>query len=112
VRSWSRALLLALVVGACARQFTSVGKTGYTPRWRVGDWWMVKTWEPATSGLADDSSWSYRRHDVAGVEKVGNQDCYVLHTGRQGCNGATLSSDVVWYVRKDNWLIAVGHKKK
>ena len=66
---------------------------------------MVKTWEPATSGLAGDSGWNYKRYDVAGVEKVGKQDCFVLQTGRHGRSGGPSRAEVVWYVRKDNWLV-------
>jgi hypothetical protein len=102
MRSWSCAVLLVLAVVACA---PSARLSRYTPRWRVGDWWTVKTWAPATSGLADDSGWSYKRYDIAGVEKVGNQDCYVLRAGRQGRGGGPSKSDFVWYVRTDNWLV-------
>ena len=99
----ARSVLIAvLMVAACA---PSVRLSRYTPRWRVGDWWMVKTWEPATSGLADDSNWNYKRYDIAGVEKVGKQDCFVLQTGRQGRSGGPSRAEVVWYVRKDNWLV-------
>lgn len=98
----TRVVLAALVVVACA---PSVKLSRYTPRWRVGDWWMVKTWEPATSGLAGDSGWNCKRYDVAGVEKVGKQDCYVLQTERQDRSGGPARAEVVWYVRKDNWLV-------
>ena len=105
MRNRSRALLLALLVSACARQFTTGGKTSYTPKWHVGDWWVIKTWEPATSGLADDSNRSYRRYDVAGVEKIGRQDCYVLRAASPDRGGGSSGPDVVWYVRTDNWLV-------
>ncbi len=98
-------LLSVLLVAACARQFTAGGHTSFTPRWRVGDWWVVKIWEPATSVLADDSNRSYRRYDVAGVEKIGRQDCYVLRAASPDRGGGSSGTDVVWYVRTDNWIV-------
>ena len=94
--------LTALVFAACA---PSVRLSRYTPQWRVGDWWMVKTWEPSTSGLAGGREWNYTRYHVTGVEKVEKQDCYVLQTERPDRSGGPSRPDIVWYVRKDNWLV-------
>jgi len=83
----------------------------YAPKWHVGDWWVVKTWQQRPpSGLrpaGDLWRWDYRRYDVARIDKVGRNDCYVLeirgderpNIGRDGAAGAVL------YVRTDNWLV-------
>ncbi|MBM3330467.1 hypothetical protein FJY68_01290 [candidate division WOR-3 bacterium] len=102
---WTRVALTALAVAACARQFTAGGKMNFAPRWRVGDWWVVKTWEPARVDPAVDSGCSYKRYCVAGVETVEQQDCYVLRAEAQDRRNGTSRDDFVWYVRTDNWLV-------
>lgn len=109
MRSRSRVLLLALLVAACARQFTTVGKTGYTPKWRVGDWWVIKTLSPRYSGLYVGARWEWRymRYDVAGIKRVGQNDCYVveMRSGR-GTNISTWGEyGRVLYVRTENRLV-------
>lgn len=98
-------LMAVLMVGACARQITAVGHSGYTPKWHVGDWWIVKSWE--IEPMHGDWWWMYRRYDVAGVEKVGRNDCYVLEI--RGSKRPNISSagaaGIILYVRTDNWRV-------
>jgi len=104
VRGTLSVVLLALAVAALV---PSLGIAQYTPEWHVGDWWIVKTWQPRSMSQRGDWGWEYRRYDVAGVEKVGKNDCYVIEirgSGRpniehDGTAGAAL------YVRTDNWLV-------
>lgn len=107
MRVRSRVLLFALVVAACARQITTVGHLGYTPKWRVGDWWIVKTWQPQPMSLRGEWGWNYMRYDVARIEKVEQQDCYVVEM-RSGW-GTNISSSGppgrALYVRTVNWLL-------
>ncbi len=97
----TRVVLTALAVAACA---PSVRSSGYAPKWRVGDWWIVKTWEIwPNRGVWE---WNYRRYDVAGIEKVGQNDCYVLEIrgSRRPSIGSSGIVDIVLHVRTDNLL--------
>jgi hypothetical protein len=103
-----------LTVAACAHQMTAVRTSGYAPKWHVGDWWIVKTWWERQSSHGIAWEWKYRRYDVAGIEKVGQNDCYVLeirgdrrpNIRRYGAAG------IVLYVRTDNWrLVRTEHAR-
>lgn len=104
MRGTSRAVLLALVVVALA---PTLVVAQYTPNWHVGDWWITKTFREFQTGRGKYWGWDYRRYDVAGIEKVGQTDCYVVgirgdrrpNIGRDGAAG------IVLYVRTDNWLV-------
>jgi hypothetical protein len=100
-------LIAVLSIVACARQFTTVGKTGYTPKWHVGDWWITKTLWYRETGHGSFWEWRYMRYDMAGIEKVGQNDCYVVEM-RSG-RGANISTSGepgrVLYIRADKWLI-------
>jgi len=103
------ALLAVLLLAACARQFTAAGKTVYTPKWHVGDWWVVKRLSPRYSGLYIGArwEWTYMRYDVAGIKKVGQSDCHVveMRSGR-GTNISTSGEPGrVLYIRTDKWLL-------
>jgi hypothetical protein len=101
----ARCILIAVLsLVACARQFTTVGKTGYTPKWQVGDWWVVKTFEQSDFGF-DGWAWNQTRYDVARIEKVGGRDCFVLETRHQGPQGMLSGPWQVFYVRRDDWLV-------
>jgi len=81
-----------------------LGLAQYTPKWHVGDWWVVKTWERyTTSGWPE---WYYTRYDITSVEKVHSRDCYVLKVGRGSWPGILSSgaTNFVLYVRIDDWL--------
>jgi hypothetical protein len=94
--------LVALVFAAC---LPSVGSSQYAPKWRVGDWWVVKTLQRSMSGLGRGWDWNYTRYDIVGVEKVREQNCYVLKTRHQGRDGVLSRVPYVFYVRTDNWLV-------
>lgn len=101
--------MAALLLAACARQFIAAGKTVYTPKWRVGDWWVVKTLSPRYSGLFVGARWEWRyiRYDVASIKKVDQNDCYVIEmrSGR-GTNISTSGEPGrVLYIRTDKWLL-------
>ena len=98
-------LIAVLSVVACARQMTAVGQSGYTPKWHVGDWWIVKTWEMRPRD--GDWWWRYRRYDVAGIEKVGKNDCYVIEIrgDLQPKIEGVGDPGIVLYVRTDNWRL-------
>ena len=99
MRGRSSAVLLALAVALLA---PSLGVAQYTPKWQVGDWWIVKVWE---SSMGGDMQWLPNRYDVLGVEKVGGADCFVL---QEKIADTTASRDGVrnlFYVRTDNWRI-------
>jgi hypothetical protein len=51
----------------------------YTPKWHVGDWWIVKEQMPSLTGR--DWHWQTDRFDVLRIEKVDGRDCYVLQQG-------------------------------
>ena len=102
MRGKASAVLLALAVIALA---PSLGVAQYAPQWRVGDWWIVKSWEiePHRGGW----QWIYRRYDVAGIEKVGKNDCYVVEIrgGRRPNISSAGAAGIVLYVRTDNWRL-------
>jgi len=86
-----------------------VGKTGYTPKWRVGDWWTVKTLSPRYSGLFVGARWEWRyvRYDVTGTEKVGQNRCYVveMRSGRGTDISTSGEPGRVLYIRTDKWFV-------
>jgi hypothetical protein len=104
VGSRSTAVLFALAVVVLV---PSLGLAQYTPQWHVGDWWVVKRWRDLRSSRGVVWGWDYRRYDVTGIEKVGQNDCYVLeirgdrrpNIRRDGTAGRVL------YVRADSWLV-------
>jgi hypothetical protein len=101
VRNRSSAVLLALAVLVLAPSF---GMAQYAPKWHVGDWWVVKTWDWAT--VSNTPGWRYKRYEVTGIEKVRDRDCYVLETRRQGGPTGPISDRKdVFYVRVDDWLV-------
>ncbi|MBM3332732.1 hypothetical protein FJY68_12950 [candidate division WOR-3 bacterium] len=105
MRGTSRAALLALAVVAL---LPSLGVAQYAPKWRVGDWWIVKTlWERQSSLSGVNWEWKYTRYDVAGIEKVGHNDCYVVETrgDRQPDVRREEAAGIVLYVRTDNWRL-------
>jgi len=94
-----RAVLTALAVAVC---LPSIGSAQYTPTWHVGDWWVIRIWEPSTSGKW---VWHHKRYSIVGVEKVGKRDCFVLETRYQGPKGQLARTKNVFYVRTDDWLV-------
>lgn len=106
----ARVLILAvLIVAGCARQFIAAGKTIYTPKWYVGDWWVIKTLSPRYSGLFVGArwEWTYMRYDVVGIKKVGQNDCYVveMRSGRRINIATSGEPGRVLYIRTDRWLL-------
>jgi len=99
-------LIVVLSIVACARQITAVGHSGYTPKWHVGDWWIVKTWQLQPISARGDWGWVYRRYEVAGIEKVEQHDCYVLEirVSRRPNIGPSGIVDIVVDVRTDSML--------
>jgi hypothetical protein len=94
----ARVLMLAvLMVGACARQFTTVGKTGYTPKWHVGDWWVASGW----TGY----EWRLLRYDLLGIEGVGGRECFVLQEKKADTTATPEGERTLFYVRNDNWRV-------
>ena len=101
VRSRSGAALLALTAIALA---PSLGVAQYAPKWHVGDWWVVKTWQFYTVSCKPE--WDYTRYEIVGLEKVGNRDCFVLETRFQGRpDGAPARTKNMFSVRRDDWLV-------
>jgi len=96
----TRVILTALTVAACA---PSVRPSGYAPKWHVGDWWVVMTWQ-RYSPFCDWGS-QYTRYDVTCIEKVGQQDCFVVETRSQGADDWLAGNKNVLYVRTDNWFV-------
>jgi hypothetical protein len=97
VRGRSSAVLLALAVAALA---PSLAIAQYAPKWRVGDWWVTRTferWSDLASGGWASQDMKYR---VVGIEKVGKRDCYTVETRYLGCQATD-----VFYVRRDDWRI-------
>lgn len=101
MRDKSSAVLLALVVAAL---LPSLVVAQYAPKWQVGDWWVVKTFEQSDVGF-DGWAWNETRYDVARIEKVGGRDCFVLETRHQGPQGILSGPRQVFYVRRDDWLV-------
>lgn len=99
MRARSRLVLLALAVAALV---PSLGIAQYTPKWHVGDWWVVKTWTLTMSGAW---GWEYVRYDIAGIDRVGNRDCYILEIRFQHPDGTFSQSKDVYYVRTDDWRV-------
>lgn len=90
----TRLILTALAIAVCV---PSIGLSQYTPQWKVGDWWVVKEWNP---GMA--SGWQHKRYDVLRTEKLGEDACYVLQYGDTASPGS--GTRTLYYVRCDNWL--------
>jgi hypothetical protein len=103
----SGVLLAILLVAACSRHFTTVGKTSYTPKWRVGDWWMTKALWERPSGLGNYWKWDLRRYDVAGIKKVGQNDCYLVEMRSVWGTDTGSSGEPhrILFVRADSWLL-------
>ncbi len=99
MRCRSSAVLLALAIAALAPSF---GVAQYAPKWHVGDWCVIKTWHKSMSG---EWVWDHMRYDIAGVEKVGNRECFVLETRFQGLTDSLSRTKIVHYVRTDDWLV-------
>jgi hypothetical protein len=103
VRDKSSAVLLALVVIAL---LPALVVAQYAPKWHAGDWWIVKTWWEHQSSLRGIVwEWRYMRYDVAGIEKVGQNDCYVveLRGDRQPNIRRDGTAGAFFYVRTNNW---------
>jgi hypothetical protein len=96
----TRVILTALGVATC---LPSVGSSQYAPKWRVGDWWVVKTW--VLSSEYGISKWNYARYHVAGAKRVGNRACYVLETYPLRPDSVSPKSKDMFYVRTDDWLV-------
>ena len=103
MRRRSSAVLFALAIVACSRPNAAAKPSGYTPRWRVGDWWMTKTFGESPGG--NGPNWSYRRYDVVRIAKVGRHACFVLMARTAGLHGEVDRDTVASYVRVDNWLV-------
>jgi hypothetical protein len=99
VRSRSSVVLLAIAVAACA---PAVASAQYAPKWRVGDWWVVKTWHESVSG---EWVWDHTRYDIVGVEKVHKRNCLVVESRDQGPSGRLSDAHIAFYVRMDDWLV-------
>ncbi len=106
----ARGILIAVLsVVACARQITAVGHSGYAPKWHVGDWWVVKTWEETGSAIPPFWAWHYYRYDIARIEKIGGLDCFAVETRRSGPAGEISDFPAnVFYVHKGDWFLARG----
>jgi hypothetical protein len=100
VKSRSRALLLALVVIAFAPPF---GVAQYTPKWRVGDRWVTRTFEDSPTGWG--RTWRYTRYDVLRMAKVGGHSCFLLITRTADRYGDGGNDTVFSFVRADSWLV-------
>jgi hypothetical protein len=107
VRSRSSAVLLALAIVACARPNAAAKPSGYVPKWRVGDWWVIKTCSESQSaadlGTEPHWVWDETRYEVTGEERMNKHKCFVLTEILQGAPGPDPYN--VYYVRKDTWLI-------
>lgn len=99
MRSRSSAVLLALAVVALA---PSLGMAQYTPKWHVGDWWIVKEWVPDLHG-GSGWHWQHWRYDVLRTEEVDRKDCFVLQWGDTLSPGS--GPRMLYYVRTDSLRI-------
>jgi hypothetical protein len=99
VRGKSRAVLLTLAFAAVA---PSPGRAQYTPRWHVGDWWIVKVWEP---DLVGGMRWRPHRYDVLRVEKAAGADCFLLQHKVGDTTPSVQGDRSLYYVRTDNYRV-------
>jgi hypothetical protein len=102
VRSRSRALLLVLVVAACT-QPSVLKPSGFAPKWRVGDWWMTKTFEDSHTGWG--RTWRYTRYDVVRMARVGGRSCFLLMTRTADRYGDGGNDTILSFVRAGDWLV-------
>jgi hypothetical protein len=101
VRSRSSAVLLAFAVTALVPSF---GLAQFVPQWHVGDWWTVKLSEMDLH--RGGWRWTYRRYDVARIEKIGKNDCYVLEIRGSTRPDINPTGDAyLVYIRTDNWRV-------
>lgn len=100
MRCKSRTVLLALA----AALVPSLAIAQYTPKWQVGDWWIVKTWQIPSSCVQE---WTRTRYEVAGIEKVHHRDCFVLVAQGQDPMAVSEGDKMTYYVRADNWLVVM-----
>jgi hypothetical protein len=106
VKGKSSAVLLALAIVVCTRPGAPVSPSGYTPRWRVGDWWVTKTLGESHSGMAPFWEWSYHRYEVVRIGRVDGYACFAVETRQIGPDGdRTKYHSSVFYVDKHNWTL-------
>ncbi|MBM3314562.1 hypothetical protein FJY71_01785 [candidate division WOR-3 bacterium] len=88
--------VVALMMLAC---LPSVGSAQYTPRWQVGDWWVIKT-----LGKFKSHNWGWRRHryEVLRMEQVNGRDCYVLES--RDPDGRPQGVRELYHIRTDSLL--------
>jgi len=112
---WTRAILTALAIAACAHPDAPVRRAAnapvapearplYSPKWQVGDWWVVKTLRLSETGWSR-WEWERTRCDVARLDNVGGHDCLVLEVRYQGPGGTAHDPPVLFYVMADSWLV-------
>jgi len=89
---------------AVAVSLPALGIAQYTPRWHVGDWWIVKTRMPSMSGHG--WQWQYERYDVLSVEKVDGRDCFVLLEKYGDTTSVCAGVRTLYYVRTDDFRVA------
>jgi hypothetical protein len=105
VRSRLRAVLLALAIVACSRPNAAAKPSGYTPKWRVGDWWVTKTWGESQAG-PPFWRWSYHRYEVACIRRVDGHACFAVETRQIGPDGDRTRYPLsVFYVDKHDWTL-------
>jgi len=106
VRSRSSAVLLALAIVACSRPNAAAKPSGYTPRWRVGDWWVTKTLEESQAAMPPFWEWFYHRYEVARIRRVGGRACFAVETRQIGPDGdRTKYTSSVFYIDKHDWTL-------
>ena len=69
----------------------------------MGDWWVVKTRMPSTSGHG--WQWQLNRYDVLNKEKVDGKDCFVLQEKYGDTTSAGEGVRFLYYARTDDYRI-------
>jgi len=97
-----RVLLAVLAAGVLVPAVTSAGPQGFAPKWRVGDWWIVKSRMGSLAGHGQ-RQWQYDRYDVLSMDKIGGRRCYVLQQGMTESPGSGPRK--LYYLRADDFRI-------
>ncbi len=56
----------------------SVHCASYTPRWRVGDWWVTRSSDCGLDKVGWRLGYPYRRYDITRMATIDGQRCYVV----------------------------------
>jgi hypothetical protein len=95
-----RGLLMPILAATALKP--SLGAAQYTPKWQVGDWWIVKVWE---FDMLGNMGWRPHRYDVLRVEKAAGTDCFVVQQKVGDTTPSTQGDRDLYYFRTDNYRV-------